>query len=48
MIEPLAVATHDVRRAEVKAGDAVLVFGGGPIGALIAMVCPAPRRARTW
>jgi 2-desacetyl-2-hydroxyethyl bacteriochlorophyllide A dehydrogenase len=38
MIEPLAVATHDVRRAEVKAGDAVLVFGGGPIGALIAMV----------
>lgn len=38
MIEPLAVATHDVRRAEVTAGDAVLVFGGGPIGALIAMV----------
>lgn len=38
LIEPLAVATHDVRRAEVKAGDAVLVFGGGPIGALIAMV----------
>ena len=46
VIEPLAVATHDVRRAEVKAGDAVLVFGGGPIGALIAMVCPAPRRPR--
>jgi 2-desacetyl-2-hydroxyethyl bacteriochlorophyllide A dehydrogenase len=39
VIEPLAVATHDVRRAEVKAGDAVLVMGGGPIGALIAMVC---------
>jgi 2-desacetyl-2-hydroxyethyl bacteriochlorophyllide A dehydrogenase len=38
LIEPLAVATHDVRRAEVKAGDAVLVIGGGPIGALIAMV----------
>jgi (R,R)-butanediol dehydrogenase/meso-butanediol dehydrogenase/diacetyl reductase len=38
VIEPLAVATHDVRRAEVKAGDAVLIFGGGPIGALIAMV----------
>jgi (R,R)-butanediol dehydrogenase / meso-butanediol dehydrogenase / diacetyl reductase len=38
VIEPLAVATHDVRRADVKAGDAVLVFGGGPIGALIAMV----------
>jgi 2-desacetyl-2-hydroxyethyl bacteriochlorophyllide A dehydrogenase len=39
VIEPLAVATHDVRRAGVKAGDTVLVFGGGPIGTLIAMVC---------
>jgi (R,R)-butanediol dehydrogenase / meso-butanediol dehydrogenase / diacetyl reductase len=39
VIEPLAVATHDVRRAEVKAGDAVLIFGGGPIGTLIALVC---------
>jgi 2-desacetyl-2-hydroxyethyl bacteriochlorophyllide A dehydrogenase len=38
VIEPLAVATHDVRRAEVKEGDAVVVLGGGPIGALIAMV----------
>lgn len=39
VIEPLAVATHDVRRAGVKADDTVLVFGGGPIGTLIAMVC---------
>lgn len=38
LIEPLAVATHDVTRAGVKAGDKVLVFGGGPIGCLIAMV----------
>ncbi len=38
VIEPLAVATHDVRRAQVQAGDRVLVLGGGPIGALIAMV----------
>ncbi len=38
VIEPLAVATHDVDRAEVKRGDRVIVFGGGPIGALIAMV----------
>jgi 2-desacetyl-2-hydroxyethyl bacteriochlorophyllide A dehydrogenase len=38
MIEPLAVATHDVQRAGVKPGDAVLVLGGGPIGALIAQV----------
>lgn len=38
MIEPLAVATHDVTRAAVKAGDRVVVFGGGPIGTLIAQV----------
>jgi (R,R)-butanediol dehydrogenase/meso-butanediol dehydrogenase/diacetyl reductase len=38
LLEPLAVAVHDVARAEVKAGDAVLVFGGGPIGTLIALV----------
>jgi 2-desacetyl-2-hydroxyethyl bacteriochlorophyllide A dehydrogenase len=39
LIEPLSVATHDVARAAVKAGDRVLVFGGGPIGAFIALVC---------
>ncbi len=39
LVEPLAVATHDVSRAQVKAGDAVVVFGGGPIGCLIALVC---------
>ena len=26
-------------RAQVKSGDAVVVFGGGPIGCLIALVC---------
>ena len=38
VIEPLAIATHTVGRANVKSGDAILVFGGGPIGALIALV----------
>ena len=38
LIEPLAVATHDVARAEVARDDAVVVFGGGPIGCLIALV----------
>ncbi len=32
MCEPLAVALHGVNRAEVKAGDKVVVFGCGPIG----------------
>lgn len=39
VVEPLAIAVHTVTRANVKRDDAVLVFGGGPIGALIALVC---------
>ena len=38
LIEPLAVACHDVRLAQVKAGDQVVVLGGGPIGLLVALV----------
>jgi (R,R)-butanediol dehydrogenase / meso-butanediol dehydrogenase / diacetyl reductase len=38
LAEPLAVAVHDVRRAGLAAGDHVVVIGGGPIGALIAVV----------
>lgn len=38
LIEPLAVACHDVGRARLKAGEKVLVIGGGPIGALIGLV----------
>ena len=38
MIEPLAVAVHDVRLADVQAGDQVVVLGGGPIGMLVALV----------
>ena len=38
LIEPAAVACHDVRLGEVKAGETVVVIGGGPIGLLIALV----------
>jgi threonine dehydrogenase-like Zn-dependent dehydrogenase len=38
LIEPLAVACHDVRLGEVKAGENVVVIGGGPIGILIGLV----------
>lgn len=38
LVEPLAVACHDVRRAELERGEYVVILGGGPIGALIAMV----------
>ena len=38
LIEPLAVACHDVNRSRLVHGEDVLVIGGGPIGLLIAMV----------
>jgi 2-desacetyl-2-hydroxyethyl bacteriochlorophyllide A dehydrogenase len=38
LIEPMAVACHDVRLGDVKAGEHVVVIGGGPIGMLIALV----------
>ena len=38
LVEPIAVACHDVRLGEVRAGEFVVVIGGGPIGALVALV----------
>src|SRR5581483_3459601 len=38
LIEPMAVACHDVRLAEVKSGEYAVIQGGGPIGILIALV----------
>ena len=38
LVEPVAVAVHDVRRSELRAGDKAVVIGGGPIGMLIASV----------
>ncbi len=38
LVEPVAVAVHDVRRSELSAGDKAVVIGGGPIGVLIASV----------
>ncbi|MCS3844081.1 zinc-binding dehydrogenase [Microbacterium sp. AK031] len=38
LVEPVAVAVHDVRRSELAAGDRAVVVGGGPIGVLIATV----------
>ncbi len=39
MIEPLAVAVHAVRRANIGLGDKVAIIGGGPIGLLVTAVC---------
>lgn len=38
LVEPVAVAVHDVRRSGLGAGDRVVVLGGGPIGVLIGIV----------
>lgn len=32
LVEPLAIGAHAVRRADIKAGEFVLVVGAGPIG----------------
>ena len=39
LIEPLAVAAHAVRRAEVTMGENVVIIGAGAIGLLIAALC---------
>ncbi len=38
LVEPLAVACHDVKRGRVATNDYVVVQGGGPIGLLIALI----------
>lgn len=38
LVEPLAVACHDVRLSKLVEGEVAVVLGGGPIGMLVAMV----------
>ena len=38
LIEPLAVACHDVRLGQIRSGETVVVIGGGPIGMLVSLV----------
>jgi 2-desacetyl-2-hydroxyethyl bacteriochlorophyllide A dehydrogenase len=38
LVEPTAVAVHDVARAGLEAGERAVVVGGGPVGVLIALV----------
>lgn len=39
LMEPMAVACHSVRRAQIRLGDTVLILGAGPIGLLTAAMC---------
>ena len=41
IVEPTAVAVHDVRRAGLQRGEQAVVVGGGPIGLLVACVARA-------
>ncbi|MEO8596636.1 MAG: alcohol dehydrogenase catalytic domain-containing protein [Candidatus Solibacter sp.] len=41
MVEPIAVACHDVRRSGLREGEFAAVIGGGPIGMLVALVAAA-------
>jgi 2-desacetyl-2-hydroxyethyl bacteriochlorophyllide A dehydrogenase len=41
LVEPVAVAHHDVKRAQLQPGQRVAVVGGGPVGLLIAIVAAA-------
>ncbi|GAB2934002.1 hypothetical protein GCM10027075_37950 [Streptomyces heilongjiangensis] len=41
LVEPTAVAVHDVGRAGVGEGERAVVVGGGPVGVLIALVARA-------
>lgn len=38
LVEPVAVAVHDVRRSGLESTESAIVLGGGPIGVLIATV----------
>lgn len=38
LVEPLAVACHDVRLSGLQSHETAVVLGGGPIGMLVAMV----------
>ncbi|MCL6670923.1 zinc-dependent alcohol dehydrogenase [Streptomyces panaciradicis] len=41
LVEPTAVAVHDVGRAQIRDGEKAVVVGGGPVGILIALVARA-------
>jgi (R,R)-butanediol dehydrogenase / meso-butanediol dehydrogenase / diacetyl reductase len=38
LVEPAAVAVHDVRRARLAEGETAVVVGAGPVGVLMALV----------
>jgi (R,R)-butanediol dehydrogenase/meso-butanediol dehydrogenase/diacetyl reductase len=47
LIEPTAVAVHDVRRSRLTAGEHAIVVGAGPVGLLIGMAAQTTGAAVT-
>lgn len=48
LVEPLAVGLHAVRRSGLQAGDAVAVFGSGPIGLAVIQCARAAGAGRIF
>lgn len=46
MLEPMAVATQAVKRAQVKMGDKILIAGAGPVGFLTMLIAKAAGATR--
>jgi (R,R)-butanediol dehydrogenase/meso-butanediol dehydrogenase/diacetyl reductase len=46
LVEPLSVGLHAVRRSPLRAGDAVAVFGSGPIGLCVVQAARAAGAGR--
>ncbi|WP_409967832.1 alcohol dehydrogenase catalytic domain-containing protein [Bengtsoniella intestinalis] len=39
LVEPLSVATHAVKRANIRIGETVLIIGAGAIGMMVGAIC---------
>ena len=48
MIEPAAVAVNAIEHGDLRAGDTLLITGGGPIGALVALTASAAGAAKIF
>lgn len=48
IIEPLAVALHSVKLADIRRGETVALFGAGPIGLLTIVALKAAGAGRIW
>lgn len=48
LIEPIAVALHSLKFAQLKAGETAVVFGTGPIGLLTIAALKAAGAGRVW